>query len=56
MSPSATNSFHEDVTSTKSHGTFVIEVAGFDFTKPSVPLMVNELITVIVFFLSFMRC
>jgi len=47
MGPSAANSFHEDVKSTKSHGTFVNEVGGFDFTKPSVPLMVNELIAVI---------
>jgi len=55
MSPSATNSFHEDVKNTKSHGKIVTEVSGFDFMKPSVPLMVNGLTTVIVS-LSFMRC
>jgi len=43
MSLRATNSFHEDVRNSKRHGTLVTEVDGFDFTKPSVPLMMNEL-------------
>jgi len=43
MIPSATNNFHENVNNSKCHVTLVTEVGGFDFTKPSIPVMVNEL-------------